>query len=92
MLHPLRITECSGTRAASPEPHRALSVRRCRHASCSPRATMIAYDKHGQVFALIEGPELLLHDGDSEGPLWRKTLDAPIVGLGITSDKVVGSG
>jgi len=49
---------------------------------------MIAYDKHGHVFALTEGAELLLHDGESEGPLWRKTLDAPIVGLGINSEVV----
>jgi len=50
---------------------------------------MIAYDKRGVVFALTEGAELLLHDGDSEGPLWRKTLDGSIVGLGIDSEQVV---
>ena len=50
---------------------------------------MIAYDKRGVVFALTEGAELLLHDGESEGPLWRKTLDGSIVGLGIDSEQVV---
>jgi hypothetical protein len=49
---------------------------------------MIAYDKRGAVFALAEGAELLLHDGESEGPLWRTTLDAPIVGIGIDSERV----
>lgn len=43
---------------------------------------MIAYDKAGAVFALREGAELLVHDGESEGPLWRKMLDADIVALG----------
>lgn len=49
---------------------------------------MIAYDKQGHVFALTEGAELLLHDGETEGPMWRKTLDAPIVGLGINAEVV----
>jgi hypothetical protein len=49
---------------------------------------MIAYDKRGAVFALTEGAELLLHDGESEGPLWRTTLDAAIVGVGIDSERV----
>lgn len=50
---------------------------------------MIAYDNRGAVFALTEGAELLLHDGDSEAPLWRTTLDAPIVGLGVDGQRVV---
>jgi hypothetical protein len=49
---------------------------------------MIAYDKTGVVFALTQGSDLLLHDGESEGPLWQKTLDGPIVGVGITADRV----
>lgn len=49
---------------------------------------MIAYDKQGAVFALREGAELLVHDGDSEGPLWRKMLDGDIVGLGADSEHV----
>ena len=49
---------------------------------------MIAYDKEGTVFALREGAELLVHDGDSEGPLWRKTLDSDIVGLGADNEYV----
>ncbi len=50
---------------------------------------MIGYDKRGSVFALVDGAELLLHDGDSEGPLWRKTLDAPIVGVAADGERVV---
>lgn len=49
---------------------------------------MIAYDKQGTVFALREGAELLVHDGPSEGPLWRKMLDGTIVGLGADSEHV----
>ena len=49
---------------------------------------MIAYDKQGAVFALSEGVELLVHDGESEGPLWRKNLDADIVALGASSEHV----
>lgn len=50
---------------------------------------MIAYDKRGAVFALTEGAELLLHDGESEGPLWRTTLDAPIAGVGVDGERVI---
>src|SRR6185503_5323612 len=49
---------------------------------------MIAYDKRGAVFALTEGAELLMHDGDSEAPLWRTTLDAAIVGVGCDAERV----
>ena len=49
---------------------------------------MFAYDKQGKVFAMREGAELLVHDGPSEGPLWRKTLDGDIVGLGADSDRI----
>ena len=50
---------------------------------------MIAYDKTGVVFALTQGSDLLLHDGESEGPLWQKTLDGTIVGVGVTADQVI---
>jgi len=50
---------------------------------------MIAYDKRGAVFALTEGAELLLHDGDSEAPLWRTTLDGRIVGVGVTGERAI---
>ncbi|HEY5927913.1 MAG TPA: hypothetical protein VIV11_39775 [Kofleriaceae bacterium] len=50
---------------------------------------MIAYDKRGAVFALTEGAELLMHDGDSEAPLWRTTLDAAIVGVGVDGERVI---
>jgi len=49
---------------------------------------MIAYDKAGSVFALREGAELLVHDGPSEGPLWKKMLDAQIIGLGADGDQI----
>ncbi len=49
---------------------------------------MIAYDKTGAVFALTEGTDLLLHDGESEGPLWQTKLDGTIVGVGIDATQV----
>jgi hypothetical protein len=49
---------------------------------------MIAYDKKGVVFALTDGAELLVHDGPSEGPLWRTMLDSRIVGVGADSTRV----
>ncbi len=49
---------------------------------------MIAYDKKGVVFALTDGAELLVHDGPTEGPLWRTTLDSGIVGVGADSTRV----
>jgi hypothetical protein len=50
---------------------------------------MIAYDKRGASFALTEGAELLLHDGDTEAPLWRTTLDATIVGVGVDGERAI---
>ncbi|MFN0251587.1 MAG: hypothetical protein ACKV2T_32225 [Kofleriaceae bacterium] len=35
-----------------------------------------------------EAAELLVHDGESEGPLWRKTLDDEIVGVGADEKHV----
>jgi hypothetical protein len=51
-------------------------------------ASMIAFDKQNTVFAMNEGAELLVHDGESEGPLWRKTLDSDIVGVGADREHV----
>lgn len=50
--------------------------------------SMIAYDPKNTVFAMNEGAELLVHDGESEGPLWRKTLDGEIVGVGADRERV----
>lgn len=50
--------------------------------------SMIAYDEKNTVFAMNEGAELLVHDGESEGPLWRKTLDDEIVGVGADRERV----
>src|SRR5687767_2252198 len=69
---------------------RALNRRRVTRARCLlRRARMIAYDKRGASFALADGAELLLHDGDSEAPLWRATLGAPIVGVGVDGDRAI---
>jgi hypothetical protein len=50
---------------------------------------MIAYDKRGAVFALVDEAEILAHDGDSEAPLWRAKLDGPIVAVSAGSDEIV---
>ncbi len=55
---------------------------------CATTASMIAFDTKNTVFAMTEGAELLVHDGESEGPLWRKTLDSEIVGVGADRERV----
>lgn len=48
-----------------------------------------AYDRGGNLIVMGDGSEVLVHAGSDESPLWRKTLDAPIAGVGATSDTVI---
>jgi hypothetical protein len=52
---------------------------------------MIAYHSTGTILAIREGAELLVHQGPVSGndSLWRKQLDAEIVGLGADDVHVV---
>lgn len=50
---------------------------------------MIAYDLTGSTIVLTDGSELLVHDGPSEGPLWRRMIDAPIAGVGAAAGAVI---
>lgn len=50
---------------------------------------MLAYDRTGSLIVLTDGAELLVHDGPSEGPLWRRDCGAPLVAVGATSDAVI---
>lgn len=50
---------------------------------------MIAYDSTGSILALADGAELLVHDGPSEGPLWRRTGDTPLAGIGAAAGAVI---
>lgn len=50
---------------------------------------MIAYDGSGRTLALIDGAELLVHDGPSEGPRWRRQCPVPLVAVGATPSAVV---
>ena len=47
------------------------------------------YDTGGRSIVLTDGAELLVHDGDSEAPLWRKTLDCRLVGVASTGPGIV---
>lgn len=49
---------------------------------------MIAHDTSDTI-VLADEAELLVHDGPSEGPRWRRTLGAPIVALGSTPGAVI---
>lgn len=50
---------------------------------------MIAYDRSGRTLVLADGSELLVHDGPSEGPLWRRECAAPLVAVGATPMEVI---
>lgn len=48
-----------------------------------------AYDPGGRVFAIACGSELLVHDGDTEGPLWRHDLGEELAGVDLSGDEIV---
>lgn len=50
---------------------------------------MIAYDASGHSLVLADGAELLVHDGPSEGPRWRRELKSPLVAVGATPRSVI---
>ncbi len=50
---------------------------------------MIAYDGSGHSLVLADGAELLVHDGPSEGPRWRRELGSPLIAVGATPRSVV---
>lgn len=50
---------------------------------------LVAFDRKGAVIVVCDGAEILVHGGDDERPLWRKTLSASIVGLGAAGAEVV---
>ena len=50
---------------------------------------MFDYDRKGQLIVLTDGAELLVHDGESEAPLWRQTEPSDIVGVAALPNRVV---
>lgn len=50
---------------------------------------MIAFDSSGRNLVLADDAELLVHDGPSEGPRWRRDCKSPLVAVGATADAVV---
>jgi hypothetical protein len=50
---------------------------------------MIAYDGSGHTLVLADGAELLVHDGPSEGPRWRRQCAGPLVAVGTTGKEVI---
>jgi hypothetical protein len=47
------------------------------------------YDVGGRSIVLTDGAELLVHDGKSEAPLWRKTLDGRVAGVASSGPGIV---
>jgi hypothetical protein len=54
----------------------------------APR-NLIAYDTSGNVLVTVDGAEVLVHSGEDCEPIWRKTLEHKLVGVGTTPDEVV---
>lgn len=50
---------------------------------------MIAFDSTGRNLVLADDAELLVHDGPSEGPRWRRDCKSPLVAVGATGDAVI---
>src|SRR5512141_1344166 len=50
---------------------------------------LFAYDPTGNVIVTVDGAEGLVYSGEDCEPLWRKTLEAKVAGVGSTSDEVV---
>ncbi|MDC0718965.1 hypothetical protein [Nannocystis bainbridge] len=50
---------------------------------------MIAFDSAGRNLVLADDAELLVHDGPSEGPRWRRDCKSPLVAVGATPDAVI---
>jgi sugar lactone lactonase YvrE len=51
--------------------------------------TNFAYDRGGNLIVIGDNSEVLVHSGADESPLWRKTLPAPLAGVGATADTVI---
>ena len=47
-----------------------------------------SYSPDGSCIVSSDGPELLVYDGPSEGPLWRTTQGSDIVAVGATVGEV----
>lgn len=47
------------------------------------------YDRAGRSIVLTDGPEVLVHDGTTEGPVWRHTLSSRVVGVASTDRAIV---
>lgn len=47
------------------------------------------FDEEGHSIVIADGAELLVYDGNTEGPRWRADTGAPLVGVGSTAVVVV---
>src|SRR5690606_18834380 len=54
-----------------------------------PGLPMIAFDSAGRHLVLADDDELLVHDGASEAPRWRRCCKSPLVAVGAAADAVV---
>src|SRR4051812_7325830 len=49
-----------------------------------------AYGHDGAYLVTGDGPEVLVHAGSDEAPLWKHTMSAAVVGVGVTDQTIVG--
>ncbi len=49
---------------------------------------LLAFDPGAPTLALADGDEVLVHGGLDEAPRWRRTLEAPVVGVGAAGGVV----
>ena len=49
----------------------------------------VAFDPNGRIFVVTHDDALLVHDGDSEAPLWQETFEETIVAVAIAGDEIV---
>ena len=49
----------------------------------------LAYDRRGRILALVDGGELLVHDGETGEAMWRESFDEELLGVAIAGDELV---
>jgi WD40 repeat protein len=53
-----------------------------------PAPNLCAFDASGRVIVISDGRQVLVHGGSDEAPLWKRDLDADLVGLAAAGDAV----
>ena len=53
---------------------------------------LVAYDPKGRIFVVTHDEEILVHDGDSDAPLWREDIGETVAGVAIAGDELIAVG